>query len=108
VNTFVNGLFQGEIAGLDVKPLTLMSVQELEDLLPIMASGKATWNEILDSRFTNGRVSPFSVHQAGYDLAKAKGLPYLRNQLGAATLERRPSAQEFNKLGPIDCLSAVA
>jgi hypothetical protein len=30
------------------------------------------------------------------------------NELGAATLERRPSAQEFNKLGPIDCLSAVA
>ena len=27
---------------------------------------------------------------------------------GAATLERRPSAQKFNKLGSIDCRSAVA
>lgn len=80
VNTFVNDLFQREIAGLDVKPLTLMSVQELEDTLPIMAAGQATWNEILDSRFEDNRVSPFSVHQAGYDLAQDKGIPYLRNQ----------------------------
>jgi hypothetical protein len=57
-----------------------MSVQELEDTLPIMAAGQATWNEILDSRFEDNRVSPFSVHQAGYDLAQDKGIPYLRNQ----------------------------
>ncbi|HEV2198817.1 MAG TPA: hypothetical protein VGR73_03280 [Bryobacteraceae bacterium] len=80
VNAFVNELFQGQIAGLDVKPLTLMSVEELEETLPIIATGPVTWNELFDSRFENKRVSPFSVGQARYELARSKGIPYVRNQ----------------------------
>ena len=80
VNHFLNELFQGEIVGVDVKPLTVMSVQELEDTLPAISHGQMTWRELFESRFHENRVSPFSVHQARYNLAAAKGVSYLRNQ----------------------------
>lgn len=73
-------MFQGEIAEVDVRPLTVMSVQELEDTLPAISDGQMTWGELFESRFRDNRVSPFSVHQARYNLTNAQALPYVRNQ----------------------------
>ena len=57
-----------------------MSAEELDETLPMIAAGPVTWDELLDSRFEGNRVLPFSVGQARYDLARSKGIPYVRNQ----------------------------
>jgi hypothetical protein len=43
VNAFLNGIFQSYVAGLNVK--TLMSIQELEDVLPCTQAGYISWAE---------------------------------------------------------------
>lgn len=63
-----------------VKPLTVMSIQELESILPYMEAGEATWPDILEKRFDGtDRVAWISVHQALYSLLNEKSLPNRRN-----------------------------
>jgi hypothetical protein len=62
-----------------IRPLTIMSIQELESLLPHMIRDGLTWREILDRRFHDGSVWPISVHQAVYEWARGKNLPPSRN-----------------------------
>ena len=81
VNSFLNGVFQQfAVGGIDVKPLTLMSVQELEDVLPCTQAGHFTWKELLESRFDGSRVKLISVHQARYNLLTAQGIAHPRNK----------------------------
>lgn len=83
INSFLNGEFQTimAVAGGDeyVKPLTVMSVQELETLLPQTSLGYAGWNEVLEARFDGMRVRATSVHQALYDILRAKSQTFTRN-----------------------------
>ena len=78
VNTFLNEEFQKfrAAAGYDPssKPLTTMSVQELEELLPQTNAGHVTWKEVLERRFDGTRVRITSLHQALYDVMKEKSL----------------------------------
>lgn len=84
---FVNGYLQEKFRplvaededGVVVKPITVMSVDELEALLPNIAAGKLTWKEILEERFDRDRVKAFSVHQALYDLGQKKRVEVERN-----------------------------
>jgi hypothetical protein len=83
-NTVVNRYFQEHRARLTnpdlVRPLTVMSIAELEDLLPQAGAGSATWREVLDARFIrNDDVMFVSVHQALYDLMKNRGRAWLNN-----------------------------
>jgi hypothetical protein len=80
VNLHLNELFQGERRDLDIRPLTLMSVQEFEGILPLIASGQLGWPELLDDRFDGNAVRPTSINQARYNLSRSKGLTYCRNQ----------------------------
>jgi hypothetical protein len=79
VNVFCNKLFQMEAGDLDVKPLTMMSVHEFEDTVPLMGSGQLTWSELFNFRFHRKALTPTSVHQARYMLAQEKNLKYVRN-----------------------------
>jgi hypothetical protein len=89
VNTFCNELFQPEISGLaGVRPLTLMSVQELENTLPVVTSGDLTWRELFEARFNGTDLHPTSINQARYNLARQKGLTYRRNQYRLDQFER--------------------
>ena len=81
VNVYLNQLFQAEKGDMDVRPLTLMSVQEFEGILPLIASGGIGWPELLNERFDGENVLPTSINQTRYKLAKTKGLPPSRNQL---------------------------
>jgi hypothetical protein len=77
--SYSNELFQSEIAGASsIQPVTMMSVNELEEVLPYVASNAFTWADLLDfrSRHLSGA---FSVHQAIYDLLREKNLPASRN-----------------------------
>jgi hypothetical protein len=77
--SYSNELFQSEIVGASsIQPVTMMSVNELEEVLPYVASNAFTWADLLDfrSRHLSGA---FSVHQAIYDLLREKNLPASRN-----------------------------
>ena len=78
--TYSNEIFQNEVtADLGIQPVTMMSVNELEEILPYVSAGSFSWEELLDFRLTH-LSGAFSVHQAIYDLLQKKGLPAIRNQ----------------------------
>lgn len=71
INKYANRIFR-DLVGADdrVRPLTVMSVEELESLLPHMARGELTWPTFLSRRFEGDGVRPESVSQALYDLKR--------------------------------------
>src|SRR5258708_17801929 len=62
-----------------VQPLTVMSIEELESLLPHMSRDGLTWPEILRRRLHNGTVLATPVHQAVYEWSRERELPPSRN-----------------------------
>ena len=78
--TYSNEMFQKELpAESHIQPVTMMSINEMEEILPYVSGNSFSWAELLDFRFNN-LTGAFSVHQAIYDLLRAKGLPRSRNQ----------------------------
>jgi hypothetical protein len=81
VNKYADGIFRLMVAGHDnVQPLTVLSIEELESLLPHMIRDGLTWPAILSRRFHNGTVKPISVHQTVYEWSRAQQLPPSRNE----------------------------
>lgn len=79
--TYSNEIFQKELpAGSRIQPVTMMSINELEEILPYVSANSFSWPELLDFRSNGPTGGAFSVHQAIYDLLRAKGLPASRNQ----------------------------
>jgi hypothetical protein len=86
MNAFLNEEFQKEgIGDARVKPLTVMSLRELENTLPYVAGNDFSWNELLDSRFNEFGVYPNSVGQAVYALIVTKRVKVKQN----LTLKRK-------------------
>jgi hypothetical protein len=63
-----------------VRPLTVMSLEELEGLLPQVAAALTTWREVLDARFMRDEVNFISVHQVIHDILKRQGKEGKNNQ----------------------------
>lgn len=82
MNTYLDRLFRGfldeDVAG-RVRPLTVMSVDELEELLPYVAARDVGWQEVLRERFTEHGASIISVHQALYNLCRDRKASVRRN-----------------------------
>ena len=79
-NAYFNEDFQKEgIDELRVKPLTVMSTDEFEQVLPHVADNDFTWEELLQIRFNEFGVYPFSVGQTIYYLLRSKGLASKQN-----------------------------
>jgi len=88
-NAYMNEIFQKELpARSTIQPITVMSINELEEALPYVAENAFGWTELLQSRFNALGVGPTSVHQAIYDLCRSKGLPSLRNQAIRAEFDK--------------------
>jgi hypothetical protein len=84
MNSYLNQLFRGfldEDVADRIRPLTVMSVDELEELLPYVAAGDVGWQEVLRERFTGHGVSLISVHQALYNICRDRNVPVRRNDL---------------------------
>ncbi len=80
MNAFFNEEFQKE--GIDdpkLKPLTIMTIDELEQLLSHVNDGDFMWEELLQSRFDRNSVLASSVGQTIYDMLAAKGLSSKQN-----------------------------
>lgn len=82
MNTYINEVFQDLLGG-DVpnglRPLTIMSIDELEELLPYIQQQGVSWTELLQSRFKNDNVVITSVHQGLYNINRDRKTAIMRN-----------------------------
>lgn len=82
MNQYLNRLFApllSEETRPLVAPLTVMAIEELEQLLPYVSANVLSWPTFLQGRFTDGEVGVESVHQAIYVHQHFNGAPHLRN-----------------------------
>lgn len=82
VNAYLNELFERLVptdARAVVAPLTVMTIEELEELLPYVSSNVLAWATLLEERFNGRSVGMESIHQAIYVHRNATAAPYLRN-----------------------------
>ena len=104
MNTFFNEEFGKEgIADARVKPLTVMSIDELEQALSHVTDNDFSWSELLDSRFNEFGVYPNSVGQAIYALTVMKSLtpkqnPALKRKYDEFGDRMREVFQKINRL----------
>ena len=78
-NAYLNERFWKEIDSTRVRPLTVMSVNECEELLPYSAANAFSWAELCETRFDGAAVAIWSVHQAIYDLRHTRDVAVRRN-----------------------------
>jgi hypothetical protein len=80
MNAFFNEEFQKEgIIDARVRPLTVMTIDELEQALCYVTNNDFSWSELLESRFNEFGVYPNSVGQAIYALIVMRGLKSKQN-----------------------------
>jgi hypothetical protein len=78
INEYLNRLFQSELreANPRVWPLTVLSIDELEEILPYFAANDWNWPAFLLDRFGDHRRVPgYSVHQSLYNFRSENGIP---------------------------------
>lgn len=83
VNTYLDRKFEQFIDRdqdeVFIERLTVISVDEFEQVLPCINAGILTWRELLDSRFFSDHVYLFSVHQALYNIMKERNADFIQN-----------------------------
>ncbi len=67
-----------------VAPMTIMLIDELEELLPYVAAGAIGWREVLDARFTTEGVVPDPFHTTLVSVRRAKDIAHRRNEFLSA------------------------
>ena len=69
VNIYLDHLFHAEIDSDGVGPLTVMLVDELEQLLPHIIAGDIAWQDVVKHRVRHGQMTAEPVHTTLLDLA---------------------------------------
>ena len=78
---YAKQIFEKELpAKSRIRPVTMISVNELEEILPYVSENLFSWYELLDFRLSGPTGGAFSVPQAIYDLLRERGLLARRNQ----------------------------
>ncbi len=78
-NAYLNERFGKEVDSTRVRPLTVMSINECEELLPYCAANAFSWAELCETRFDGAEVAIWSIHQAIYDLRLDRQVAVHRN-----------------------------
>jgi hypothetical protein len=84
VNRYSDDLFRKLLRlGIGCRPLTVMSVETLEVVLPYISAGDITWRALLERRFfgPDDKVVDYSVYQALYDWRAQAGIVHRRNDV---------------------------
>jgi hypothetical protein len=81
-NRYLDEQFAGQFTErpANVAPLTVMLIDELEELLPHVTTGDVGWREVLDARVDEDGVSPDSFHTTLASMCAAKHIPRRRNE----------------------------
>jgi hypothetical protein len=70
VNAYLDDQFRQLVGDAQsVAPLTVITIDELEAVLPVVTSGTLSWREILNERFINGKTATVSVNSTMHDIA---------------------------------------
>jgi hypothetical protein len=83
VNRYIDAKFQKSLGTVQqglVAPLTVLTIEELEELLPYVSKGRISLEEVFEERFKGGDMSWFSVSQAVFNITSRNHFPKLRNQ----------------------------
>ena len=91
MNEYLNQLFRPLIAAEDarrIRPLTVMSVEELEEVLPYVEHNDTSWQGLFEERFKGDEVALESVHQILHFFHEHNGVPLRRNTYVLAEFER--------------------
>ena len=76
MNAYLNELFEQELdRNHDVAPLTVLLIDELEELLPHVHAGDFSWPEIFGARLVGGKVVAYPMHTTLSELGNEKRLP---------------------------------
>jgi len=78
-NTYLNERFGKEVDSTRVRPLTVMPINECEELLPYCAASPFSWAELCETRFDGTEVAIWSIHQEIYDLRHDRQVAVHRN-----------------------------
>jgi hypothetical protein len=70
--------FKPPTQGMHVRPLTVLSIEELETLIPLL--DHVDWPSIIDERYANGLVPLWSFGETCLQVSRARELPLVRNQ----------------------------
>lgn len=73
VNIYLNDIFREEVTTDRIAPVTVMLVDELEQLLPHIRAADITWQNLLTKRFVGMRMVGEPVHTTLIDLAIDRG-----------------------------------
>ena len=71
-----------------VAPLTVMSIDELEELLPYLSAGDASWRDALDPRFQQDGVTPDPFHTTWATFRKTHNIAHRPNSFLSDADER--------------------
>jgi hypothetical protein len=75
MNAYLNQLFEHEIdRGSDVAPLTILQIDELEQVLPHLRAGDLSFGELLDTRFVGESVVAQPMHTTFSEIASERNL----------------------------------
>lgn len=90
MNDYLNRIFRPLInSDADrIRPLTVMTAEEIEEILPHVEHNDTSWQLIFEQRFTGEDVSLASVHQILYSLHEHDNMPRRRNDFILAEFKR--------------------
>ncbi len=93
MNSYLDDIFQREVKpDARVKPLTILLIDELEELLPHIYAGDMSWQELLEDRFINGGVTVDPVHTSFTYFARKRKLRRRQDTF------LQPRAGELNRI----------
>lgn len=82
INEYLNRLFRPLLRpehARRIRPLTVMTVQEIEEVLPHIEYNDMSWQALFEERFTSDDVGQESVHQILYFFHEHNDMPRRRN-----------------------------
>lgn len=90
MNEYLNRLFRPLLkSDADrIRPLTVMTVEEFEEVLPYVEHNDTSWQALFEQRFTRDDVVLESVHQILYSFQQNDSMPRRRNDFILAEFER--------------------
>ena len=75
MNAYLNQLFEREVnRGTDVAPLTILQIDEIEQVLPHLKAGDLSFREVLDTRFVGESVVAQPMHTTFSEIARERNL----------------------------------
>jgi hypothetical protein len=93
MNSYLDQIFRTETTpGENVKPLTVLLIDELEEILPHIYSSDTSWQDIMEERFINGGVVIDPMHTTLAHFANKRAFRRRQDTF------LKPQAEQLNRI----------